>query len=112
MEIVRDVEAGRESGTLIPKVIKEGINLRHSSSQAELGASSEEGVVEADITVLEEGEKSVNLLVRRDVFHEGNEAISHGHVVGICFTDKTNGGLGVNGAVKGGCKVGILEDSI
>ena len=27
MEIVGDVEAGRESGTLVPRVVEEGINL-------------------------------------------------------------------------------------
>ena len=30
MEIVGDVEAGRESGTLVSKVVEEGINPRHS----------------------------------------------------------------------------------
>ena len=56
-------------------------------------------MVEVDVTVLEEGKESANFLVRRDVFDKGDEAVPHGHVMGISFMDKTNGGLGINGAV-------------
>ena len=55
--------------------------------------------MEMDITALEEGKKSVNFLVMRDVFHEGNEGIPHCHVMGISFVNETNRGLRVDGVV-------------
>ena len=65
-----------------------------------------------DIAALEEGKESANFLVVRDVFYEGNEGVPHGHVVGVGFADKADGRLGVDGAVKGGCKAGVLEGCI
>ena len=55
--------------------------------------------MEVDIAVLKEGEKSVDFLVVRDVFHKGDEGIPHGHVVGIGFTNKADRRLGVDGAI-------------
>ena len=55
--------------------------------------------METDITALEEGEKSVDLLVRRDIFNKRDECIPHGHVVGIGFANETNRRLRVNGTV-------------
>ena len=97
------MEAGWEHRALRPEVIQEGINLGNGSSQAELSASSKEGSVEVNIASLEEGKESAYLLVVGDVFYEGNEGVPHGHVVGVGFTKKAARGLGVNGAVKGGC---------
>ena len=68
--------------------------------------------MEVDITSLEEGKESAYFLVVGNVFYEGNEGVPHGHVVGVGFSDKADGRLGVNGAVKGGCKVGVLEGCI
>ena len=68
--------------------------------------------MEVNIAALEEGEESANFLVVRNVFNEGNEGVPHGHVVGVGFTNETDGRLGVNGAVKGGCKAGVLEGCI
>ena len=33
------------------------------------------------------------------MFYEGNEGVPHGHVVGVGFANKANGGLGVDGTV-------------
>ena len=68
--------------------------------------------MEVDITLLEEGKESAYLLVVGNVFYKGNEGVSHGHVVGVGFTHKADGRLGVNGTVKGGCKVGVLEGCV
>ena len=65
-----------------------------------------------DIAALEEGKESAYFLVVGNVFYEGNEGISHGHVVGVGFTNETDRRLGVDGAVKGGCKAGVLEGGI
>ena len=59
--------------------------------------------MEVDVTSLEEGKKSAYLLVVGNVFNKGNEGIPHGHVVGVGFAKEANRGLGVDGAVKGGC---------
>ena len=59
--------------------------------------------MEVDIASLEESEEGAYFLVVGDVFYEGNEGVPHGHVVGVGFTKKAARGLGVNGAVKGGC---------
>ena len=99
MGIVRDVEVCGKSGTFVPKVIEEGIDLSDSGSQAELGACSKECTVKADITALQEGEKSVDFLVRRDMVNEGDKCIPHGHMVGIGISDKAYRRLGVNGMV-------------
>ena len=68
--------------------------------------------MEVDIASLEEGKESAYLLVVGNVFYKGNEGVPHGHVVGVGFTKKANGRLGVNGAVKGGCKAGVLEGCV
>ena len=68
-------------------------------SQTKLGASSKESTVEADVTVLEESEKSMYLLVVRDIFDKGDEGIPHGHVMGVGFADEANGRLGVDSMV-------------
>ena len=65
-----------------------------------------------DIAVLEEGKESANFLVVGNVFYEGNEGVPHGHVVGVDFTNETDRRLGVDGAVKGGCKAGVLEGCV
>ena len=65
-----------------------------------------------DIATLEEGKESANFLVVGNVFYEGNEGIPHGHVVGVGFVNETNRRLGVDGAVKGGCKAGVLEGCV
>ena len=59
--------------------------------------------MEVDVTALEEGKESAYLLVVGNVFYEGNEGVSHGHMVGVGFAEKANRGLRVDGAVKGGC---------
>ena len=59
--------------------------------------------MEADIASLEEGEEGAYFLVVGNVFYKGNEGIPHGHVVGVGFAKKADRGLGVDGAVKGGC---------
>ena len=55
--------------------------------------------MEVDIASLEEGKESTYFLVVGNVFYEGNEGIPHGHVVGVGFTNKANGRLGVDSAV-------------
>ena len=99
MGIVGDVEVCGKSGTFVPKVIEEGIDLSDSGSQAELGARSKECAVKVDITVLQEGEKSVDFMVRRDMVHKGDKCVPHGHMVGIGISDKAYWRLGVNGTV-------------
>ena len=68
--------------------------------------------MEVDITLLEEGEESTNFLVVGNVFYEGNEGVPHGHVVDVGFTNETDRRLGVDGAVKGGCKARVLEGCV
>ena len=97
--VVRDVESGRERRALRPEVVYEGIDLGNGGSQTELGTGSKEGSVEMDIAALEEGKESAYFLVVRNVFYKGNEGVSHGHVVGVGFTNETNRRLGVDGAV-------------
>ena len=77
-----------------------------------MGAGSKEGSVEVDVTSLEEGKESAYLLVVGNVFYKGNEGVPHGHVVGVGFVNKADGRLGVDGAVKGGCKAGVLEGCV
>ena len=55
--------------------------------------------MEADVTVLKEGKKSANLLMRRDVFDKGDEGIPHGHVMGIGFVNEADRRLGVDGMI-------------
>ena len=55
--------------------------------------------MEADVAVLEEGKECVYFLVVRNVFNEGDESISHGHVMGIGFASKANRRLRVDGVV-------------
>ena len=55
--------------------------------------------MEVNITSLEESEEGVYFLVVGDVFYKGNEGVSHGHVVGIGFANKADGGLGIDGTV-------------
>ena len=86
--------------------------MGNGSPQAKLGAGSKEGLVEVDATSLEEGKESVYFLVVGNVFYEGDEGIPHGHVVGVGFAKKADRGLGVDGVVKGGCEVGVLEGCI
>ena len=64
-----------------------------------MDAGSKEGTVEVDITVLEKNKKSAYFLVVRDVFNKRDEGIPHGHVVGVCFANETNGRLRVNSTV-------------
>ena len=106
------MEGSWECGALGPKVIQEGIYLGYGGPQAELGTGSKEGPVEVDIASLEKSKESAYLLVVGNVFNEGNEGVPHGHVVGIGFSDKADGRLGVDGTVKGGCKAGVLEGCI
>ena len=68
--------------------------------------------MEVDITSLEESEEGAYFLVVGDVFYEGNEGVSHGHVMGVGFANKADRRLGVDGTVKGGCKVGVLEGCV
>ena len=86
--------------------------MGNGSSQAELGAGSKEGSVEVGITSLEKGKECAYFLVVGNVFYEGNEGVPHGHVVGVGFMNKADGRLGVDGAVKGGCKAGVLEGCV
>ena len=86
--------------------------MGNGGSQTELGAGSKEGSVEMDIAMLEESKESANFLVVGNVFYKRDESISHGHVVGVGFANKADRRLGVDGAVKGGCKAGILEGYI
>ena len=55
--------------------------------------------MEVDIASLEESEEGAYFLVVGNVFYEGNEGVSHGHVVGVGFTNETDRRLGVDGAV-------------
>ena len=93
------MERGWEHRAFCLEVIQESVYLCNCGSQTELGAGSKKSVVEVDVASLEEGEESVYILVVRNVFNEGNEGIPHGHVMGIGFSDESNGGLGVDGAV-------------
>ena len=68
--------------------------------------------MEADVTALEETEKSADFLVMGNVFYKGDKGIPHSHVVGVSFMNEANGRLGVNGMISGGGKMGILESSI
>ena len=68
--------------------------------------------MDVDIASLEEGKESAYLLVVGNMFHKGNEGVPHGHVVGVGFTNKADGRLGVDGMVKGGCKAGVLEGCV
>ena len=68
--------------------------------------------MEVDIASLEKCKESTYLLVVGDVFYEGNEGVPHGHVVGVGFSDKADRRLGVDSAVKGGCKAGVLEGCV
>ena len=68
--------------------------------------------MEVDIASLEESEEGAYFLVVGNVFYEGNEGISHSHVVGVGFTNETDRRLGVDGAVKGGCEAGVLESCV
>ena len=65
-----------------------------------------------DIAALEEGKEGTYFLVVGNVFYEGNKGVSHGHVVGVGFTNETDRRLGVDGAVKGGCEAGVLEGCV
>ena len=65
-----------------------------------------------DIATLEEGKESSNFLVVGNVFYEGDEGVPHGHVVGVGFANETDRRLGVDGAVEGGCKAGVLEGCV
>ena len=106
------MEGSRECGTFSSKVIQEGVYPGDGGSQAELGTCSKEGSVEVDIAALEEGKESTYLLVVGNVFYKGDEGVPHGHVVGIGFSDEADRGLGVDGAVKGGCETGVLEGCV
>ena len=97
--VIRDVDIGGKCGVLRSEVVQEGVNLGNSGSQTQLGASSKEGMVEVDVTVLEKNEKSVYFLVVRDMFDERDEGIPHGHVVGVSFANEANGRLGVDSTV-------------
>ena len=68
--------------------------------------------MKVDIAALEESKESAYLLVMGNMFNEGNEGVPHGHVVGVGFSDEADGGLGIYGTVKGGCKVGVLEGCV
>ena len=68
--------------------------------------------MKVDIASLEKGKESAYLLVVGNVFNEGNEGVPHGHVVGVGFANKADRRLGVDGAVKGGCKAGILKGCV
>ena len=93
------MEGGRERRAFRPEVVQEGIDLGNGSSQTELGTSSKKGSVEMDIAALEKSKESAYLLVVGNVFYEGNKGVSHGHVVGVSFTNETDRRLGVDGAV-------------
>ena len=64
-----------------------------------MGAGTKKGSVEADIASLEEGKEGAYFLVVGNVFYEGNKGVPHGHVVGVGFVNKADGGLGVDGMV-------------
>ena len=68
--------------------------------------------MEVDITSLEESKEGAYFLVVGNVFYEGNEGVSHGHVVGVGFMNETDRRLGVDGVVKGGCEAGVLEGCV
>ena len=55
--------------------------------------------MEVDIASLEEGKEGAYFLVVENMFYEGNEGVPHGHVVGVGFANKADGGLGVDGTV-------------
>ena len=55
--------------------------------------------MEVDIASLEEGKEGAYFLVVGNVFHKGDEGVPHGHMVGVSFTNKANGRLGVDGTV-------------
>ena len=55
--------------------------------------------MEVDIASLEESEEGADFLVMGNVFNEGNEGVSHGHVVGVGFANKADWRLGVDGTV-------------
>ena len=93
------MEGSWECGTFSSEVIQEGVYLGDGGPQAELGTGSKEGSVEVDIAALEESKESAYLLVVGNVFYKGDEGVPHGHVVGIGFSDKADGRLGVDGAV-------------
>ena len=44
--------------------------------------------------------------------NEGDEGVSHGHMVGIGVSDKAYRRLGVNSMVKGRCKARVLKSGI
>ena len=90
---------GRECGAFVLQIVKEGVDLGHSGSQTQLSAGPKEGSVEVDVTVLEEGEKSANFLLRRDIFNKVDEGVPHGHVMGIGFTNEADGRLRVKGTI-------------
>ena len=69
------------------------------SSQTELGACSEEGLVEVDIALLEESKEGSYLLVVGNMLNKGNEGIPHGHVVGVGLANEADRRLGVDGTV-------------
>ena len=93
------MEGSWECGTFSSEVIQEGVYLGDGGPQAELSTGSKEGSVEVDIAALEESKESAYLLVVGNVFYQGNEGVPHGHVVGIGFSDKADGRLGVDSAV-------------
>ena len=68
-------------------------------SKTELSPCAEEGMVEVDVTSLEEGKECANLLVGRDIFDKRSEGIPHCHVVGVGFMNEANWGLWVNGMI-------------
>ena len=55
--------------------------------------------MEVDVTALEKNEESAYFLVVRDMFDKRDEGIPHGHMVGVSFTNETNGRLRVDGVV-------------
>ena len=63
------MEGRWEHGTFVSEVIKEGIDLGDGGSQAELGASSKEGLVEVNIALLKESEEGAYFLVVGNMFH-------------------------------------------
>ena len=55
--------------------------------------------MEVDVASLEESKEGAYFLVVGDMFYEGNEGVSHGHVVGVGFGNKADGGLRIDGTV-------------
>ena len=55
--------------------------------------------MEVDIASLEKSKEGAYFLVVGDMFYKGDEGVSHGHVVGVGFANKADGGLGVDGTV-------------